>query len=69
MKVRIRFVIGGTEIYKTSSNCIPSVGEKVTISMDAYKKGLYPGLVITFTVNEDFPRTTILVSLMALLFQ
>lgn len=51
----IEFVLSGSKIAESPSNCVPSVGEEVTIRTSAYKKGIEPGTLLTFTVSEEFP--------------
>lgn len=51
----IRFVFSGTTLAESSSVRVPSVGDEVTIRTETYKKGLEPGTLISFIVNDEFP--------------
>lgn len=53
--MEIQFSISGSIVFSTNSTIVPSVGSEVTIRTEAYKKGMWPGTVLRFSVSEEFP--------------
>lgn len=53
--MEIQFYIGGSLVSRSKSDVIPLIGSEVEICMETYKKGMFPGTVLRFTVSEEFP--------------
>ncbi|MEQ5869111.1 hypothetical protein J4E08_04275 [Sagittula sp. NFXS13] len=53
--MEIQFCISGSTVFTTSSSAVPSIGAEVTICMESYKKGMWPGTILNFKVSEEFP--------------
>lgn len=53
--MKIRYVMSGSEVFSTDSDCVPAVGCTVIITTDSYKKGVPAGSLITFPVTAEHP--------------
>ncbi|MCW4579112.1 hypothetical protein [Gluconacetobacter entanii] len=51
--VKLIFTLSGSPIATIRSDCVPPAGSAVIIRTDNYKKGLVPGSLIRFTVEDE----------------
>ena len=53
--MEIQYCISGSVVFTTTSSMVPPIGSEVTICMESYKKGIWPGTVLNFKVSNEFP--------------
>ncbi len=53
--MELRFELSGTVLFKTNSECVPTIGSVVEIRTDSYKKGLNAGSIISVPITDENP--------------
>lgn len=53
--MELRFVLSGSVLFRTESNCAPTIGSAVRIRTESYKKGLHSGSLIEIPISSDGP--------------
>lgn len=51
----LQFVLSGSVISETESDCVPSIGSTAVIEMTSYKKGMYPKTILSFPITDELP--------------
>ncbi|KTE19898.1 MULTISPECIES: hypothetical protein [unclassified Sphingopyxis] len=53
--MELRYSLSGSVLFSTEADRAPSVGDKITIRTEQYKKGLHAGSLISFVVSDEWP--------------